>query len=66
MTTEDIDMLSYALSRHVQAMMHGFTLQTDYGNLQIRAEDAREFAELLARQLRQKINHQQHGAGRAK
>lgn len=40
------DRISYALSKQVPAMAHGFTIQTNYGDIEISAADALEFAVL--------------------
>lgn len=54
------DRISYALSKQVPDMAHGFTISTNYGDLTIAAADALEFAaladKLLTRQYLAAIN----------
>lgn len=40
------DKLSYALAKQVPDMAHGFTIHTSYGDIDIEANDALEFAVL--------------------
>ena len=40
------DKLSYALAKQVPDMAHGFTIHTSYGDIDIEASDALEFAVL--------------------
>lgn len=44
--SDDINRISYALSKQVPDMAHGFTIHTSYGDIQIAAADALEFAAL--------------------
>ncbi|KVM66034.1 hypothetical protein WM11_31525 [Burkholderia ubonensis] len=44
--TDAIDALRYALAKQVPAMERGFTIQTNYGEFRIDAEDADRFAAL--------------------
>ncbi|MCP3022279.1 hypothetical protein [Cupriavidus basilensis] len=50
--TADADSIRYALARHVPDMARGFSIQTNYGDLVIEAEDATAFA-MLARAILQ-------------
>ncbi len=43
---KDPNKLSYALAKQVPDMAHGFTIQTNYGDIPIAAADAMEFAVL--------------------
>ena len=42
----DPNKISYALAKQVPDMAHGFTIHTSYGDLEIAAADALEFAAL--------------------
>ena len=42
--SNDIDQISYALSKQVPDMLRGFTISTNYGDLHISAKDASPFA----------------------
>lgn len=44
--SRESEQISYALSKQVPNMAHGFTIQTDYGDLHIAAQDALPFAAL--------------------
>lgn len=37
--TDDLDLARYAQSRHLPAMRAGFTVHTNYGDLDIRADE---------------------------
>ncbi len=54
MSTEQ-DRLSYALAKQVPAMERGFTISTNYGDIEIAAEDAEQFQRLAKRMLNQKL-----------
>ncbi len=43
---KNINEISYTLSKQVPAMLRGFAIQTNYGDLWIDAKDAAPFAEL--------------------
>ena len=44
--SDTTDRISYALSKQVPDMAHGFTISTNYGDFEIGAADALEFAVL--------------------
>lgn len=44
--SNDTDRISYALNKQVPDMAHGFTINTNYGDIEIGAVDALEFAVL--------------------
>lgn len=50
----DADKLSYALAKQVPDMSHGFTVHTNYGDIEIDATDALEFAVLMDKLLTKK------------
>ncbi|KVQ01856.1 hypothetical protein WJ96_33225 [Burkholderia ubonensis] len=42
-----VDALRYALAKQVPAMERGFTIQTNYGSIEIAAEDAERVASIV-------------------
>lgn len=53
--SQSSDQISYALSKQVPNMAHGFTIHTDYGDIQIAAADALEFAALADKLLTKRL-----------
>lgn len=50
---------SYVLSKIIPDMERGFTIQTNFGEHQVTAEDAGRYIQLLKMQLQQKLNGDQ-------
>ncbi len=47
--------VNYALSKQVPDMSRGFTIQTNYGDLEVSAKDAPAFAKLAEKMLLAKV-----------
>ncbi len=54
--TAEIQQLKYALSKQVPDMMRGFTIHTNYGDIEIDAEFAEAFRDLAADVLQYQLN----------
>lgn len=51
---KDPNKISYAIAKQVPDMVHGFTIHTNYGDIEIAAKDAAPFA-VLADKLLEKL-----------
>lgn len=53
--SDDIERISYALSKQVPDMARGFTIHTNYGDLEIDAADAELFVVIVEKKLEKKL-----------
>lgn len=60
---EEIDRIGYDLSKRVPDMRRGFRIETSYGEIEISAEDAKVFADLVELQLTKRISALQRKGG---
>ena len=47
--------LSYALTKQVPSMAHGFVIQTSYGDIVIDADDAQPFVDAITKVIKRKL-----------
>ena len=53
--SDDIDKISYALSKQVPDMARGFTIHTNYGDIEIAAEESELFVMIIEKRLQKKL-----------
>ncbi len=53
---QDIDKISYDISKKATDMMGGFTIHTNYGDLRIEAKDAAPFVMVMHKLLHKKLD----------
>lgn len=52
----EIDNLEYSLAKRVPNMAHGFSIETDYGRIEISAEQAPKIVEAVRKALEKELN----------